>query len=90
MAPRDLLKRVKQRPFIPFRLVVSEGATYDVRHPDFVMVGRDSAVIGIQGDQEQDFYETSVLVDLLHVVRLEPLETTKPTGNGQPKHGKKK
>lgn len=88
MSPRDLLKRVRQRPFIPFRVVVSEGATYDVRHPDFIMVGRDTAVIGIQGDQEQDFYETSVLVDLLHVVRLEPLEKSKANGNG--KQGKKK
>jgi hypothetical protein len=90
MSPRDLLKRVKQRPFIPFRLVVSEGGNYDVRHPEQVMVTRDLAVIGIEGDQDQDFYETTVLVDLLHVVRLEPLETTKPSGDGQSKQGKKK
>jgi hypothetical protein len=36
------------------------------------MVARDSAVIGLEGKAEQDFYETTVLVDLLHVVRLEP------------------
>ena len=88
MSPCDLLKRVKQRPFAPFRMVVSEGATYDVRHPDQVIVTRDAAVVAIPGEQEQEFFETSVLVDLLHVVRLEPLETSKTTGNG--KQGKKK
>ena len=90
MSPLNLLKRVKQRPFTPFRMVVSEGATYDVRHPDQVIVTRDTAVIGIPGDQEQDLHETFVLVDLLHVVRLEPLETAQPNGNAQGEHGKKK
>ena len=48
-----------------------------------IMVARDSAVIGLEGKAEQDFYETTVLVDLLHVVGLEPLETAEATGDGQ-------
>ena len=83
MTRTDLLRRVRQRPFSPFRLIVSEGATYDIRHPEKLMVARDSAVIGLQGAQEQDFYETTVLVDLLHVVRLEPLPVAAGTGNGE-------
>ena len=43
---------------------------------------RDSAVIGLPGGPGEDFYETTVLVDLLHVVRLEPLETAKATSDG--------
>jgi len=79
----DLLKRVKQRPFSPFRLIVSEGAAYDIRHPEQLMVARDSAVIGLEGAPDQDFYETTVLVDLLHIVRLEPLAAATPaTGDG--------
>lgn len=72
MTARDLSKRVKKKPFTPFRLIVSEGAAYEVRHPEQIMVTRDSVVIGIPGESE-DFYETSDLVDLIHVVRLEPL-----------------
>ena len=26
------------RPFVPFRVVTSDGTTYDVRHPELVMV----------------------------------------------------
>ncbi len=74
MTRNDLLKRLKQRPFAPFRLIVSEGAAYDIRHPEQVMVARDSAVIGLSEEQEQDFFESTVLVDLLHIIRLEPLE----------------
>jgi hypothetical protein len=47
------------------------------------MVARDSVVIGIPGAQKQDFYETSALVDLLHVVRLEQLPVHGGTGNGE-------
>jgi len=83
MSRNDLLKRVKQRPFAPFRLVLTEGTPYDVRHPEQIMVARDSAVIGLEGKPDQDFYETTVLVDLFHVVRLEPLETKKSASDGQ-------
>jgi hypothetical protein len=82
MTRTDLLRRVKQRPFVPFRLVLSEGTTYDIRHPDFIMVGRDSVTIGLPGEQEQDFYETSVLVDLFHVVRMEPIPA-QPASTGR-------
>jgi hypothetical protein len=81
MSRTDLLKRQRQRPFAPFRLVVSEGGVYDIRHPDQIMVARDSAVVGLKGEQEQDFFETTVLVDLGHIVRLEPLDTTSKTGS---------
>ncbi len=73
MTRTDLARRVRQHPFVPFRLVLTDGTAYEVRHPDFIMVGRDSVVIGLPGEQEQDFYETSVLVDLFHVVKLEPI-----------------
>jgi hypothetical protein len=48
------------------------------------MVARHSAVIGLNGEQEQSFFETTVLVDLLHIVRLEPLESqASAKGNGE-------
>jgi hypothetical protein len=55
MSPRDLLKRVRQRPFTPFRVVVSEGGTYDVRYPQQVIVTRDAAVIAIPGGPRTRF-----------------------------------
>ncbi len=73
MTRNDILRRVRQRPFVPFRLFLSDGTSYEVRHPDFIMVGRDSVTVGLPGDQEQEFYETSVLVDQFHIVRLEPI-----------------
>jgi hypothetical protein len=74
MTRKDLAKRVKQRPFVPFRLVLTEGTSYEVRHPEQIMVARDSIVIGVPSENDQeDFFDTTVLADLFHVVKLEPL-----------------
>ena len=84
MTRSDLLARVRQKPFRPFCLVLSEGPPYEVRHPDWIMVGRDSVVVGQANDPAQDFYDSTILLDLWHIVRLEPLEATAPSvGNGQ-------
>ena len=56
MTRSDLRTRARQHPFRPFRLVLTDGTAYDVRHPDFLMIGRDSAVVGLSGAAEQDFY----------------------------------
>jgi hypothetical protein len=81
MTRNDLLKRVKQRPFVPFRLVLSEGTAYDVKHPEQVMVARDCAVVGLPSQPAEEFFETTVLVNLFHIVRLEPLPAQATAGS---------
>ena len=38
MPPEALIQRLRQRPFVPFRLHVSDGSLYEIRHPDLVWV----------------------------------------------------
>jgi hypothetical protein len=84
MTRSDLLSRVRQKPFRPFRIIVSENASYDVRHPDWIIVSRDAVTISVAADPTQDYSDSTVMIDLFHVVRLEPLEATSTaTGNGQ-------
>jgi hypothetical protein len=84
MDPKELAGAVRRRPFIPFRLTLTEGSTYDVRHPEFCMVGKRSAIVGLAALEETDYlFERSVTLDLLHVVKLEPLEAlVPPKSNG--------
>jgi hypothetical protein len=81
MSPKDLKARIQQRPFIPFRLVLTEGTSYDVCHPEFFMLGKRSAIIGLTKEPQADFYDATVMVDLLHIVRIEPLDTTAAAGS---------
>ncbi len=46
MAPEDIEYWLKAEPFQPFRITMTAGRTYDVRHPEFVMILVDAIVIG--------------------------------------------
>ncbi len=84
MAPEELASAVRRRPFVPFRLTLTEGSSYEVRHPELCMVGRRSAVLGLTSPNSTDtLFERSLTVDLLHVVKIELLESAAPPkGNG--------
>jgi hypothetical protein len=84
MAPEELRDVLKTTPFEPFRLVMTDGTGYEIRHPDLLWVGRRTAMVGLTGDPGQTFYERSVRVDLLHVIRLEPLQVQPPPGTNGP------
>jgi hypothetical protein len=84
MAPTDVLQALRRRPFEPFRIEVSDGTTYDVRHPELVMVGLGALTIGIPAaGQAQPIYERAETVSLGHVVKLVPLAGAKAPGDGQ-------
>ena len=76
MRPEDIRQRFRKQPFQPIRLFLSDGAQYDVRHPDIIIVGRTEVVIGLTGGNG-DLPERFASIDPLHIVRIEPI-------NGQP------
>ena len=46
----DIHEAARRKPFEPFRITLTTGETYDVRHPDLIMVGRRAAIVGIPSD----------------------------------------
>ena len=75
---RDLLTR---RPFQPFRLVMSSGQTYEVRHPEMAWLTRTDILVGI--DETREGVPASFKIcSLLHVTAIEPL-TTAPASPDQ-------
>jgi hypothetical protein len=65
---RDLLAA---RPFKPFRLVMSSGQSYDVRHPEMAMLTRTSILVGID-DEDDGVPAEFKICSLLHVTAIEP------------------
>lgn len=49
-------------------------------NPAFWRLGRRSMVPGIPRSPEETFYQTSVDIDFLHIVRTEPIEAATPRG----------
>lgn len=82
MAPQELHDALHQQPFEPFRIVMIDGASFEVRHPDLLMVGLQTATVGLTSQAGQAFYERTVKVDLFHVIRIEPLVAASAPPNG--------
>ena len=77
----DLRELARRRPLAPFRLYLTDGSTFDVRHPDLFMLGRRSVVIGLAADPAQSFYDQATTVDLLPITHTDPLLVpTRPSG----------
>jgi hypothetical protein len=74
MMPEELVSTLTQKPFEPFRIVVSDGMTYDIRHPDLLWVGQFTCYVGLTGKAGQTLFERSVKVDLDHITRIEPIK----------------
>ncbi|WP_165228178.1 hypothetical protein [Aquisphaera insulae] len=69
---RELLT---QRPFKPFRLVISSGQSYEVRHPEMALLTRTSILVGV--DMADDGVPAEFKIcSLLHVTAIEPAERT--------------
>ena len=79
MNPTDFHKWLKNRPFQPFRLFLSNGKTYDVRHPELVLVGRNAVSIGTPAPEFTDPVADRVVdVALLHINVIEPMVASSP------------
>jgi hypothetical protein len=74
---------LSNRPFEPFRLVMSSGQSYDVRHPEMAFLTKTDILVGI-GDTDGGVPAAFKICSLLHVTAIEPLAK-----NGQSRRRKK-
>jgi hypothetical protein len=77
----DILARLRHSPFIPVRIIISSGQTFDIYHPDLVLVGRRDMIIGMASRENPAQYEQTTRVPLMHVTAMEDLPTSKAASN---------
>lgn len=74
MRPQDILDLLRQTPFEPFRLFLSDGAVFEVRHPELAMVGRSTVLIGLAAPgSSEPVFDRFVNCSLMHITRTEPI-----------------
>ncbi len=73
MRPEDLHEFTRRQPFQPYRLYLTGGKTYDVTHPDQVIVLRSRIIVGVGGNN--DIPEHADHIALIHIVQIEELAT---------------
>ena len=77
----DVHNRIRERPFVPVRVVTSSSQTYDVTHPDLVLIGRRTLVIGAASNENPSHFETISRVAIMHITDLQDLPGA-PTATG--------
>jgi hypothetical protein len=78
----ELHAHLRRRSFEPFRVILRTGATHKLRHPDLIMVGRRSAIIGVGNRPDGRVYDNTIHVDLLHVTGVESIPDSPCSANG--------
>ena len=71
--PESIQSRLRDRPFTPVRLVTTTGQTYDIYHPDLLMVGQQFLIIGLPSSQNPTVFDQVTRVALAHVTELRDL-----------------
>ena len=78
--PEELTSLLRTRPFLPLRIHMTDGRTYDIRHPNQVLVLRGRIDIGIGPDPQTGVLDRVDHCSLQHVARVEELAGAIPTG----------
>ena len=64
MRPEDIRDFVQRRPFQPFRMTLTDGRSYEIRHPELAMVGRSTVAIGLPAaDDPRPIYDRVTACD---------------------------
>lgn len=74
MRPEDLKALRDQNPFVPFRVVFTDGRAFEIPHRDFLMISKHTLTIGTLPDPATGLPAEVVHASPLHVVRVEHLE----------------
>ncbi len=73
--PEEIHEFLQHKPFQPFRLTLTDGRTYEVRHPELAMVGRSEVAIGVPAaDEPRPVYDRLITVSLLQIMQIGPSE----------------
>ena len=76
MTLQDFKELLQAQPFEPFRIVMSGGESYEVRHPEMAKLLRTKILVFTDPDK-QGIADQFRMCSLLHVTVVEPIAATK-------------
>ncbi len=64
---------LKQQPFKPFRILMSNGKSYEVRHPKLAWLTQSVVLVGV-GENDDGIPDDSRMCSLENITAVEPLD----------------
>lgn len=73
MRYQELQEHLERQPFYPIRLHMSDGSKVEIRHPEMVILGRNTITVGEPSD-EPKVADRIRQYSLVHVVQVEQMQ----------------
>jgi len=71
----DAIKKLLQtRPFRPFRLVMSSGESYEIRHPEMVVPQKSHLFVALPDKQSGAESDEFAFCSYLHIAQMQTLQ----------------
>lgn len=77
MRPVQIRDHLQTQPFRPIRVYISDGSSYDIRHPEMAYVTATQVMIALEMSVE-NLPDKVVFCDPVHITQIEPLNAAKP------------
>lgn len=80
MTSHDLLRKLYDPPFRPFRIKMVNNSVYEVLEPWMIIVGDSSAVIVTQSRQDDRGYKTALdwrTISISHILEFSDLDVNR-------------
>jgi len=76
MTAEDLIELLEERPFVPWRLRLDDGRSYEIRHPERAIVTPTIVAIGLSSPANGSrLAERVTHCSIAHIVEAEPAGT---------------
>ena len=72
MHPLEVRRHLREPPFKPVRLFMSDGSTYDVPDREYTYVSRREVIVALEIGPD-GLPRRSAYLDPVHITRIEPL-----------------
>lgn len=69
----DVQQRIKEQPFTPLRIVTTSGRSYDIYHPDLVLVGYTFVMVGMPRPELPEIVDHFNRIAVSHIAELTDL-----------------
>lgn len=73
MTPQDISKLLERTPFVPLRLHLSNGQTFEVKHPDFIWGFPSRLELAVPASEASRIRDHAEHISLLHIARIEEM-----------------
>jgi hypothetical protein len=74
MRIEDLKEFRDRHPFVPLRIVFTDGRHVHVPHGDFLMIGKHTIEVVVAGGPASGLPTETIVASPLHVVRIEMMQ----------------